>query len=154
VIDGLSEEELRTRARGQRTWSAHEIVLHTADSEIQGAYRIRKVFSQSGADLPGYDEGGWAIELDYQSSPATAREAALDLLRELRRFVLPLFLSATPRDWSERFGNHPQYGATTLHNLLELYADHTERHIAQIVHIRELLRRPLEFPLLLPERLY
>ena len=153
VIDGLTEEELRTRARGPGTWSAHEIVIHTTDSEVQGVYRMRKTFSQPGCDLPGYDQDAWAREIDYQSLPASAREAALDLLGELRRTVTPMLRAATPAQW-ERLANHPEYGQLTLRNLLELYADHTERHVEQILRIRELIGRPRAMPLLLPVRLY
>ena len=153
VIEGLSENELRTRTRGPGSWSIHEIVMHSADSEIQGAYRMRKAISESGADLPGYDQDLWARELGYQALPASARMDALDLLRALRRIVAPALLGATDDVW-RRSGFHPEYGELSLRNLLELYADHTERHISQILGIRESLGRPLDFPLLLPDRLY
>ena len=61
--------------------------------------------------------------------------------------------AATPTQW-ERAANHPRYGPLTLRNLLELYADHTERHVGQIIRIRELIGRPLAMSLLLPDRPY
>jgi hypothetical protein len=42
----------------------------------------------------------------------------------------------------------------TLRNLLELYADHSERHVAQIVERRERLGVPVDLAPLLAERLY
>lgn len=154
AIAGLSEDELRARARGPRHWSAHEIVIHTADSEVQGAYRFRKVWAQPGCALPNYDQDAWARELDYLgSSTAADRENALELLVTLRRAVSPLLFRATADNWN-RWGTHPEYGNVTLRNLLELYADHTERHVAQILQIREILGKPARLPLLLPDRLY
>ncbi len=151
VLGGLSEEELRARPRGPDAWSAHDIAIHSCDSEIQGVYRMRKVLSEAGPPLPGYDQDAWATR--YLHEDAGGRNRALDLLEHLRRATLPLLQRATPEDWS-RWGTHPEYGRVTLRNLLELYADHTERHISQILAIRRLLGRGLDFPLLLPERLY
>jgi hypothetical protein len=154
AIAGLTEAELRTRARGPKHWSAHEIVLHTTDSELQGAYRFRKIWGQSGCELPSYDQDAWARELDYLgSNTAEDRENALALLAALRRQMTPLLRRATPEVWN-RWGIHAEYGKVTLRNVFELYADHTERHIAQILELRRLLGRPADLTLLLPERLY
>ena len=153
AIGGLSDVELRSPARGPGTWSAHEIVLHTADSEIQGVYRMRKVLAQPGCDLPGYDQDAWARCLRYAGQPSASREAALRLLEALRTAMGPVLRGATDEEWA-RWGAHPEYGRVTLRNLLEIYADHIERHVAQILHIRGKLGRPLELPRLLPERLY
>jgi hypothetical protein len=154
AITELSEGELRARARGPRQWSAHEIVIHTADSELQGTYRFRKIWAQSGCELPGYDQDAWARELDYLGSNTAAdRENALELLAMLRRAMTPLLMRATADVWN-RWGTHPEYGKITLRNVLELYADHTERHIAQILQIRGILGKPTSLEMLLPDRLY
>lgn len=153
VIDGMSEDQLRARARGSRTWSAHEICIHVADSELQGAYRMRKVFAEPGCALPGYDQDAWCERVGYHSQAASARETALEVLNGLRQLVAPILRRCSPDEW-QRTGVHPDYGPVTLRNLLELYADHTERHVAQILDIRERLGFPIAFPLLLPDRLY
>ncbi len=54
----------------------------------------------------------------------------------------------------QKTGLHPDYGVVTLRNLRELNADHGERHLARMLTIRDLLGKPLSFPLLLGERLY
>ena len=153
AVDGLTDEECRARSRGPAKWSIHEIVIHTADSEMQGTFRIRKVWSEPSPLLPVYDQDAWVREIDYQSEDAAARERALTLLALFREQTLLLFRRATAADW-EKSGTHPEYGTVTLRNLLELYADHVERHVDQILDSRARLGRSLEMQPLLPRRLY
>jgi DinB superfamily len=154
VIRGLTEEELRERARGPEKWSIQEIVLHVTDSEIQGAFRIRKAWAEPGAKFPSYNQDLWTRELDHQGAAANARALSMDLFVALRRATVPLFLRAREADWERCRGEHPEFGLLTLRNLLELYADHSERHIEQILKIRQILGKPLEFRLLLSKRLF
>lgn len=153
VLEGLSDDEARARPRGDFRWSAHEIAMHLADSELQGLYRFRKIWSESGAELPGYDQDAWAVGLAYQNQLTLVREHALQLFEQLRVNGAELFQRADGADWN-RWGIHPDHGRVTLHNMLELYADHSERHIAQILETRRLLGKAIDFPLLLAERLY
>ena len=48
AIAGLSDAALRTQPRGLEKWSIHTIILHSADSEMQGAFRIRKTWANLG----------------------------------------------------------------------------------------------------------
>jgi hypothetical protein len=153
AIEGLSEEELRARARGPDRWSIHEIILHSADSEVQGTLRIRKVWSEPSPLLPYTDQDAFSRELGYAREGREARERALSLLALLRQHTVHLFERATAHDWA-KVGTHPEYGEVTLRNLLELYADHTERHVEQILEGRRLLGRTLAMQSLLPRRLY
>ncbi len=153
AIEGLSEDELRARPRGANRWSIHEIILHAADSEIQGTYRIRKVRAEPEPLLPAFDQDRWSRELDYQSQYGTARERALTLLTILREHTLAIFRRASADDWS-RSGTHPEYGVVTLRNLLELYADHLERHVDQILDARRLMGREIQMQGMLERRLY
>jgi hypothetical protein len=153
AIEGLTESELRARPRGPNKWSIHEIVIHTAESEVQGTFRIRKVWSEPPQTLPVYDQDVWAKEIDYQGQDRSVREGALHLLELLRQQTAPLFRRATDHDWA-KWGTHPQFGRVTLRNLLELYADHVERHIDQVLDSRARLNRPLPMESLLSRRLY
>jgi DinB family protein len=154
AICGLTEEELRERARGPETWSIQEIVLHVTDSEIQGAFRIRKARAEPGATFPGYDQDMWTRELAHQQADASARAASLELFALLRKTTTALFDCAEPAHWEQCGGEHPEFGSLTLRNLLELYADHSERHIEQILEIRRILGKPLVVAPLLPKRLF
>lgn len=153
VVDGLSQAELRAHLRPGK-WSVLEIAIHLADAEVVGAGRVRLAWAQPGSNFVSYDQDKWALALEYQSHDGLELEAALTLFESLRQTTRTVFDRAGPEDWIHRWGTHPEYGPITLRNLLELYADHGERHVGQILALRVLLGRPLELSLLLPERLY
>ena len=153
AIAGLSEAELRARARGPERWSIHEIIMHIADSEMQGSFRIRKTWAEPPSEWPVHDQDQWSRMHRYNAQSAKDRRRALMLIRLAREHALPVFWNAAGADW-DRNGVHPEFGVLTLRNLLELYADHAERHLEQILHVRELLGRPISMALLLPRRLF
>ncbi len=152
AVSGLDAKELSTHSRPGK-WSVKDIIIHVADAEIMGAGRIRQVFAEPGCTLAGYEQAVWADVLDYSNQVNEAVQTSLALFEMLRRATSPLFHRARAQDWS-KIGLHPEHGEVTLRNLLELYADHSERHIEQILEHRVLLQRPLDLQLLLKERLY
>lgn len=153
ALSGLSEDELRAHPRPGK-WSIIEIARHLTDSEVVGAGRIRSAWAEPGSNFVGYNQDRWAVAHDYEATDRSGLDATLALFEALRRTTATLFQRATHDDWLHRWGMHPQHGPITLRNLLELYADHSERHVGQILALRALLRRPLDLPVLLPERLY
>jgi uncharacterized damage-inducible protein DinB len=152
ALAGLDPFEWTARPRPNK-WSIVEIALHMTDSELIGTGRSRLTFAQPGKGYFTYDENGWAAAFDYQGASESAVERSLTLFEALRAYQLPVFQKATSSQWLNE-GQHPQWGAVTLRNLLELYADHSERHIGQILENRRLLGRAVELPVVLPERLY
>jgi uncharacterized damage-inducible protein DinB len=153
VLEGLSPEELRARPRTGK-WSAIEITCHLVDSEIIAACRVRMALAQPGATFPGYDQDRWTPALAHQERDQRGLETVLGLFESLRRETGLLLDRASPGDWEAAWGVHPDYGAITLRNLLELYADHGERHLQQIMTLRRLLGRPRDVEILLADRLY
>jgi uncharacterized damage-inducible protein DinB len=152
ALAGLTPAQLRARPRAGK-WSALEIASHVVDSETMGALRIRYALAQPGALVPAYDQDLWADALAYNTRDADGLEDALVLFAALRRTTLGVLARADAADWRKTVV-HAEFGEITLRNLLELYADHGERHLGQILILRELLGVPLEMPLLLDERLY
>jgi hypothetical protein len=152
AVGGLDDDACRARPRGASRWSIQEIVLHTADSEAHAYVRVRKALAEPGAALPGYDQDAWVAAIDYRHTGRPERERALDLIDLLRRQTAPLL--AAPASSGEAWGIHPQFGHLTLRNLLELYADHSERHLEQILECRRLLGMPLSIEPILARRLY
>ena len=46
-------------------WSAHEIIVHCADSECSAYLRIRFLVAEPKPMLMGYDQVAWAAILDF-----------------------------------------------------------------------------------------
>src|SRR5258706_16192595 len=90
----LSEEQLQARPRGPDTWSAQEITMHLADSELIGAIRIRKAWAETGVAWPAYDQDAWTPILNHQAAGLEAREVAIELFTSLRNATLALFKRA------------------------------------------------------------
>lgn len=152
AIQGLISDELKAHPRPGK-WSIQEIVVHLADAEVMGAARIRQAFAESGSAVAVYNQEDWAREMAYQEYDTKTFYASLMMFDALRLATAKLFQRAGAPDW-EKFVIHPEWGAITLRQLLELYADHSERHIGQILTLRELLNKPLNLKLLLEKRLY
>ncbi len=152
VLAGLTDEELKQRPREDK-WSIQEIALHVADAEIMGAARLRQALAEPGASFALYDQDAWTDELGYRSRDRKALENAVRLFSALRIGSTLLLETAKEQDWV-KWGNHADWGPLTVRQLLELYADHGERHVEQIVAARALLGKPLIAPRLLPKRLY
>ncbi len=152
VLEGLTEADLRAHPRPGK-WSIKEIALHILDSEIIGAGRIRQAYAQPGSTFPACNQDLWTKVFDHQNCDRGDFEKSLQLFDMLRAVTTRLFRKATEKEWRQT-GRHTEWGELTLRQLLELYADHSERHIEQILLIRELLGKPLQFPLLLKTRLY
>jgi uncharacterized damage-inducible protein DinB len=152
AVAGLRPEELSARPIAGK-WTIQEIVCHVADSEICGALRIRLTLAQPGSPLPAYDQDRFARGLAYGEFDRALFSDTLDLFARLRSVSARLFRRADASAWS-RTGDHHEWGTVTLRQLLELYADHGERHLSQILERRRAIGRPLALEILLPERLY
>lgn len=153
VLSGLSGSELRERVAPGR-WSIQEIAFHLADAEIMGAARFRLALAEPGAAVPVYDQDAWAEALDYSEAGSGDLDRALQLFGNLRRATERILPAPDHDAWQGRSVEHSEWGTVTLRQLLELYADHSERHIGGILEVRAALGHVLEYPLLLEERLY
>ena len=152
ALDGLSDAMLTARPIPDK-WSIQEVALHMADAEVIGATRIRQTVAEPGSTFLVYEQEVWADRFAYQTFDRARLEAALRLFEALRAATLQLFTQAHNGTWQQE-GLHPEMGPVTLRQLLELYADHSERHLGQILDRRQHLGVPLVLPSLLPTRLY
>jgi hypothetical protein len=98
-------------------------------------------------------EDDWAKILRYQEQDMFHLMDHLSLFELLRKTTGALLSKCNENDWTKN-GVHPQRGKMSLRGLLELYADHSERHIVQILERRTLLGKPLKMELILEDRLY
>lgn len=152
VLAELSLKELQAHPKPGK-WSIKEIAAHLCEAEIMGAARIRQTFCEPGSRFAVYDQDAWARETDYQKFDTKTFYSTVMMFDSLRLCTTKIFRQARGKDW-DKTGHHPEWGELTLRHLLEIYADHGERHFGQILELRQMLNKELDFPLLLPERLY
>jgi hypothetical protein len=109
-------------------WSAHEVIVHCADSETNAAGRIRWLAAEADPVIQGYDEAEWARRFDYHQLPL---EPALALVEAVRANTAAL-LRRMPEDAWARVGRHTESGRYGAEDWLNIYAEHLEVHAAQI----------------------
>ncbi len=109
-------------------WSVHEIIVHCADSETNGAGRIRTVVVEPDPLIVGYDQEAWAVELDYHSRPL---EPALAVVEAVRANTMPLIRSLPDEAW-QRSGRHTESGRYGAEDWLRIYARHLHDHAEQM----------------------
>ena len=109
-------------------WSAHEVVVHCADSETYGATRIRLLLAEAEPLIVGYDENLWAAKYDYH---ALEPELAFRCLEAVHENPLPALRHLPEEAWG-RVGRHTESGPYSDADWLRIYAAHLEIHAAQI----------------------
>ena len=109
-------------------WSAHEVILHCADSETTSYVRLRFLLAEPEPVLVGYDQERWAGALDYHGLPL---EPALAAVEAVRANTVPL-LRRLPEEAWQRTGRHTESGAYGVLDWLRIYAEHLEGHSRQI----------------------
>jgi hypothetical protein len=136
VLTGLGVEE-QDFLSGPDKWSIRQIVAHVADTEVVAAHRLRQVIAEPNPTLVAFDQEAWARNLDYaRRKPA----ASLDTFRRTRAENYEL-VRELPEPVFERTGNHTVRGPVTLRSLIELFADHSEKHARQVQAIRDLYKQ-------------
>ncbi|HET7875804.1 MAG TPA: DinB family protein [Methylomirabilota bacterium] len=109
-------------------WSAHEIVVHCADSETNAALRIRYLVAEKDPLLLGYDQDEWARRFDYHRHPLDLALATVDTVRAN---TTALLRRLSEEDW-QRAGRHTESGRYTALDWLRVYAEHLDAHARQI----------------------
>lgn len=131
VLTGAAGAELDFVAAPGR-WSIRQIMAHLADSEIVDADRLRRVIAEGNPTLMGYDQEAWARNLNYARRKISE---SLETFRRLRAENHEL-LKGLPEAVFERTGTHSERGPVTLRQLVELNAEHPEKHARQVQEIR------------------
>ena len=113
---------------GPGKWSAHEVIIHCADSETNSHMRIRYLVAEPEPLIVGYDQDAWARIFDYHSLPL---DLALTTIDAVRANTVPLLRRLTDADWQKK-GRHTESGSYNGDRWLEVYADHLEVHARQL----------------------
>jgi hypothetical protein len=109
-------------------WTAHEVVCHCADSEMNAASRIRYIICEKEPIVLGYDQDAWAVKLDYTGHPA---EAALAVVDAVRANTIAMLERLDDTIW-DRTATHTESGAYSAEQWLRSYSEHLEVHVRQI----------------------
>ena len=121
-------EEARKWRPAPGKWSAHEIVCHCADSETNGAQRIRFVLAEKDPLIVGYDQDAWAVAFDYHAHPLEPALAAVEAVRANTAALL----RRLPEGAWQKEGRHTESGRYRALDWLAIYAEHLEKHSRQI----------------------
>ena len=121
--------EARAWRPGEGKWSAHEVVVHCADSETYAAIRIRLLVAEAEPLIVGYDETVWARRFDYQAADP---ELALHLVETVRVHTAAMLARLPDEAWG-RMGRHTHSGPYGTDDWLRSYGEHLEVHAAQIL---------------------
>lgn len=109
-------------------WSAHEVIIHCADSETYAATRIRLLVAGKEPLIVGYDQEAWAKIFNYH---AQSTDRALRTVDAVRTGTLPLLRSLTEADWAKE-GRHTESGPYNGCDWLKSYGVHLTNHAKQI----------------------
>ncbi|HCI78775.1 MAG TPA: hypothetical protein DHW02_03710 [Ktedonobacter sp.] len=131
LIQGLDSAALNyTPAEDE--WSIHEILVHLADSELVGSWRIRRAIAEPGTTIQAYDEATWAKAMNYKHQNSSA---ALQLFSALRTSNTQLLRSLPDEVW-EHSVVHSENGTMSLYDVFETYIRHIDTHIQQIEQLK------------------
>jgi hypothetical protein len=134
---GIVPRELLTASVGPGEWTAHQVLVHLADSELVGAGRFRQLVAEERPALYMYAQEAWATRLGYHE---TAPEEALALAAALRRSTAAMLrLAAADGALWDRAASHATRGEMDLAALLRLYIGHVDGHLAQLERIAQAL---------------
>lgn len=120
--------EVLAKSTGPGEWSAHQLLLHLADTELVYGVRIRMIVTQERPILVGYDQDAWGSrfkDLDESGQQTFLR------WRILREANLRLLSSLATDEWS-RVGNHSERGEESIRFMVSLLAGHDRAHLDQM----------------------
>lgn len=122
-------EYARSYAPGK--WTAAEILLHLAQSELALGTRVRMGLTAPNYTTQPFDQDKW---MEKERGTLTGPEA-LDAFLATARMNLALFRSVSGDD-RERTMTHPEYGPISVDWVIRLIAGHQINHLQQLEQIR------------------
>ena len=125
LLDGWTPEQFeRTYATGK--WTARQILIHLAQTELALGTRARMALSTPNYTSQAFNQDAW---MAHEPSP-TGREA-LDALVALSAMNRAFFHALSPAERNTPF-SHPEYGALTVDWMISQMAGHHIHHLTQL----------------------
>jgi hypothetical protein len=129
LVAGWSEGRFgRSYAPGK--WSAREILIHLADTELVQPVRARMALTSSDYVAEPVAGDDW-LALDSGADARTSLEAYI----ALRAFNLALWRRLSPEERDRRF-QHPKFGELSVEWIMAQMAGHDLHHLAQLHQVR------------------
>jgi hypothetical protein len=110
-------------------WSARQILIHLAQTEVALGTRARMALSTPNYVAQAFDQDQWIA----QDAGLTGREA-LDAFLAMSAMNRTLFASLSPADRAVTL-SHPEYGALTVDWIIHQMAGHQIHHLEQLERI-------------------
>lgn len=111
-------------------WTARQVIIHLAQTELALTTRVRFALSQKGYSAQAFDQDEW-IAIDESADARTA----LDAYSSLRRLNLAMWTTLIPAQRERRF-THPEYGELTVGWVMAQLAGHDIHHYSQLTTIK------------------
>ena len=128
LLSGWSTVQFeRTYAPGK--WTARQILIHLAQSELAFGTRARMALSTPNYAAQAFNQDEWMAK-EQQLAGKEALDALLALMTMNRTF----FDGLSPADLATTL-SHPEYGTLTVDWILHQLAGHQIHHLAQIEQI-------------------
>ncbi len=111
-------------------WTARQVILHLAHTELALTTRARFALAQDGYTAQPFDQDEWMA-----NEQSTDARTALDAYTSLRRLNLAMWKALTPAKRARRF-THPEYGELTVEWVMAQLAGHDIHHFKQLAAIK------------------
>jgi len=121
------------------TWSIRQIVVHLMDSDVIASYRMKWIIAHDEPRILAYDQDRFVERLNYRIHDI---DLACALFRA-NRAITAAMLRSQPLAAFERSGMHEERGRITLGDLLKIYTEHLDHHLAFIDKKRAMLGTPV-----------
>jgi hypothetical protein len=110
-------------------WSARQILVHLAQTELALTARARYAATQADYTAQPFSQDDW-VPLDA----GTSARVALDAFLALRQMNLGMWRGLTPEQRARTF-RHPEYGTLTVWWIAAQLAGHDLHHLSQLERI-------------------
>ena len=129
LVEGWSVVEWeRSYAPGK--WTARQVIIHLAQTELALTTRVRFAASQDGYVAQPFSQDDW-MPLDDHADARTALEA----YTALRKLNLLMFRNLSPAQRTRAF-KHPEYGDLSAEWVAAQMAGHDIHHLKQLQAIK------------------
>lgn len=129
VVEPWSDEQFeRSYAPGK--WSARQVLIHLAQTELALTTRARLALS-----TPSYQAQAFSQDDLIRLDASAAARTALDAYTSLRSFNLSMWRGLNEDQRNRRF-NHPEYGELNVAWIMAQMAGHDIHHLRQLESVR------------------